>query len=110
MPVVRRDDFLLKYNKNILLFFLLFILNLYLIKARPPAIQWQKTFGGTDDEVGNEIHISSIGNYLIFGSAGSQNGDVHGNHSLGFDAWLIEVDSASNLLTQKCYEGIDVVY
>lgn len=70
-------------------------------------IQWEMTFGGTRDEVGNNIQLSDFGGYEIFGSASSNNGDVIGHH-LGTapDAWLFGIDSNRNIISQKCFGGI----
>ena len=81
-----------------------------ILKAQVPTIQWQKTYGGTNDEEAHSICTLKNGDFVIVGSAKSNNGNVSNHHPLtpGFydrDFWLIKVDSLGNLLWNKCYGG-----
>ena len=67
-------------------------------------LEWQKTYGGTGYDFAQSIIQTANGGYIAVGVTTSIDGDVTGNHG-GFDAWVIRLDSAGNLLWQKCYGG-----
>ena len=69
------------------------------------TIQWTKALGGSDWDGGQSCVQRLNGNYLITGTAASIDGDVTGNHNSSTDVWVVELDSAGNLLWQKCYGG-----
>lgn len=64
------------------------------------AIQWQKCFGGTDDDYGGVFQLAD-GTYMAFGNTLSNNGDISGNHGINtVDAFLIKL-TADNLATEN---------
>ncbi len=63
-------------------------------------ILWEKSYGGSDDDLPIEIMISPDGGYVLFGETWSDDGDVNGNHG-GADYWLVKTDSLGNLLWQR---------
>jgi hypothetical protein len=66
-------------------------------------IMWQKTFGGSQDDIA--VSIVQTGNaYLLTGQTFSNDGDVSGNHG-GGDGWVVKVDASGNKLWQKTYGG-----
>jgi hypothetical protein len=76
-------------------------------------IEWQKTYGGSEDDEASSIVQMPDGGYLVTGYTYSNDGDVTGLHSGGFgDIWLIRIDPNGNLLWQKTYGGSrnDVAY
>jgi hypothetical protein len=76
-------------------------------------LQWQKCYGGSQDEFGFCIITTSDGGYLISGATCSFDGDVIGNHtsSAGYwDAWLIKISSTGTIQWQKCYGGTGSEY
>lgn len=75
------------------------------------TVQWQKSLGGTYEEVGYSIIQTSDGGYAIAGTNNSNDGDVTGNHGF-IDAWVIKLNSSGTLLWQKSYGGTeyDVIY
>lgn len=66
---------------------------------------WQRCYGGSDADYSNKIFKTNKG-YKIFGNTNSSNGDVIDNHSWNAaysDIWMIDVDSAGNLLSSQCF-------
>ena len=55
-------------------------------------IQWQKSLGGTLNDVANSINQSSDGGYITAGSSSSNDGDVSGNHGSN-DYWVVKLSS-----------------
>jgi hypothetical protein len=87
------------------LFNIFFILLTGFTYSQVPTIEWQKTYGGTSEEIGYSICFANANGYVVTGYTKSSNGYIvnhHGNH----DLWLINLDSAGNLLWNKCYGGI----
>ncbi len=67
-------------------------------------LQWQKTYGGSNDDGAYAIQLTNDGGYIIAGLTYSNDGDVSGNHG-GHDCWLVKTDSLGNLQWQKTYGG-----
>jgi hypothetical protein len=77
----------------------------WVVKLSPSGvIQWQKCLGGSDNDIGNSIEITSDGGYIIAGSTGSNDGDVIGNHG-GNDSWALKLNSLGVIEWQKCFGG-----
>ncbi|MBP6310659.1 MAG: T9SS type A sorting domain-containing protein [Flavobacteriales bacterium] len=55
------------------------------------VIQWQKCFGGLENESGGIIQ-STDGSYIAMGYTDSNDGDVSGNHG-GKDLWVVRLGS-----------------
>ena len=64
--------------------------NIYLIKVDVNGDeQWRKTYGGTNEEEGNDVALTSDGGYIIIGETSSYgNGDD--------DVYLIKTDASGN--------------
>lgn len=70
------------------------------------ALTWAKCYGGTSDDDASAIVESQTGNYYISGTTYSYDGDVSGNHgTYETDFWVIKVNAAGTLLSQKCVGG-----
>lgn len=72
-------------------------------------IQWQKCLGGSDYDDVRKFYLDEFKNILCIGTTDSNNGDVSGNHSTGYndgDIWIVNLDSAGELLWQQCFGGI----
>jgi hypothetical protein len=68
----------------------------------------KKCFGGTSDDKAEAIDISTDGHIIVAGTTYSDDGDVSGIHgSSDPDVWVISIDSALNLISQKCIGGTD---
>ena len=77
------DYWLLKYDQNDLL-------------------QWQKTYGGSDDDRGNDIIQTSDGGYAITGFSKSIDGDVSEN-SGAHDFWVSKLDANGSITWEKSF-------
>lgn len=71
-------------------------------------IQWNKTYGGTEDDKGQDIIQTTDGGYALLGSSFSNDEDVSGNHGQN-DYWLAKLDASGNISWQKSfgYQGAD---
>ncbi|MEP7170847.1 MAG: T9SS type A sorting domain-containing protein, partial [Bacteroidota bacterium] len=68
------------------------------------TIEWQKNYGGSFQDMGNDIVQTVDGGFLLSGATLSNDSDVTGNH--GFvDSWIVKIDSIGNLQWQKCLGG-----
>lgn len=68
-------------------------------------IVWQKTFGGSADDVANSIVETTDGGFLVAGYANSNDGDIPGNNHGGSDVWIIKLNSSGTMEWQKLYGG-----
>jgi len=64
--------------------------------AQAPAIQWQKSFGGTGHDMASDVKQTKDGGYIMVGSVSSSDGDVIGNHG-AIDVWVLKMDANGKL-------------
>lgn len=77
----------------------------WIVKADSAGvIQWQKNFGGTDQDVANDIQVTPDSGYIVAGYTASNNGDITLNHGQ-LDYWIIKLDRNGNKQWQKTYGG-----
>jgi hypothetical protein len=74
-----------------------------------PSIEWQRCYGGSENEEGRCIRPTSDGGFIIAGFSESemayqQNGDVMGHHG-SHDWWVVKIDSQSNIEWAECLGG-----
>lgn len=76
----------------------------WIIKLDKKAkIEWQKSYGGADDDHPKTISFTEKG-YLIVGeSRSNSSGNKKENIKEGTDVWVISIDKAGNELWQKNY-------
>jgi len=67
-------------------------------------IQWQKALGGTSTDQAYSILQTSMGDYVVAGQSGSNDGDVTFNH-YAFDYWIVKLDGTGNILWQNSFGG-----
>jgi hypothetical protein len=85
-------------------FLLFLIFGATFVNAQAPALQWQKTFGGTYNEFAKSIQPTTDGGYILAGSTESFDGDVHGNHG-NKDFWVVKLTRNGNIQWQKALGG-----
>jgi hypothetical protein len=69
-----------------------------------PAIEWQKSLGGSNTDQAEAICCLQNGGFLVAGNTRSTDGDVFGNHG-GTDIWLVNLSSIGNVQWKKAYGG-----
>jgi hypothetical protein len=74
-----------------------------LISAQP-AIQWQKTYGGSSHDQLYSIQQTTDGGYISVGVTTSNNGDVFGNHG-GFEFWVVKLTENGSIQWKKAFGG-----
>lgn len=67
-------------------------------------IEWQKTPGGTKDEIAFSVVSTNDGGYAVAGYSYSNDGDVSGNHG-DADFWVVKLDSEGKIQWQKSLGG-----
>jgi len=68
------------------------------------SIEWEKSFGGTDDEFTSSVLQTTDGGYIVAGFSTSTDGDVTGNHGY-YDYWIVKLTSTGNMDWQKALGG-----
>ncbi len=67
---------------------------------------WQKSYGGSKDDLAYTVKQAADSSYLIVGYTLSNDGDVAGqNHSAKNDIWAVKTDKSGTLLWQKTLGG-----
>ncbi|WP_350293462.1 hypothetical protein [uncultured Croceitalea sp.] len=65
-------------------------------------MQWQRTYGGSKDDQGQQVIQTSDGGYAITGYAMSDDGD--GSNNEGFhDNWILRLDASGDILWEKSF-------
>jgi hypothetical protein len=70
------------------------------------TLQWQKTLGGTQDDIAYSVQQTTDGGYVVAGRTSSVDGDItsfHGNEIT--DYWVVKLNSLGVLQWQKTLGG-----
>ncbi|MDD7884631.1 hypothetical protein [Flavivirga sp. 57AJ16] len=66
------------------------------------TLQWQKTYGGSDDDRGSDIIHTSDGGLAILGYSKSNDGDVTENNGFN-DFWVSKLDASGTISWEKSF-------
>jgi hypothetical protein len=86
-----------------LFFFLILSIFYFPGYPQPLVINWQRCYGGSNDEFGVSI-AKSIDGYFLFCGTDSNDGDIPELHGT-WDYWVIKTDFSGNILWSKTYGG-----
>jgi hypothetical protein len=76
-------------------------MDVYLVKTDLAGrLQWQKTFGGSDNDLGHSVHQTDDGGYVIAGQTYSYGAGL-------WNVYLIKTDPNGNLLWEMTFGGSD---
>ncbi|MBS1637575.1 MAG: T9SS type A sorting domain-containing protein [Bacteroidetes bacterium] len=67
-------------------------------------LQWQKAYGGTQNDNSCLAYETNDGNYIVAGYTDSNNGNVLWNHGSD-DIWILKIDTTGAILWKKTYGG-----
>jgi hypothetical protein len=70
------------------------------------SITWRKTFGGSNDDLVSEIKQTAEGDYMIWGSTSSTDGDLDFNDE-GHNLWIFKISATGDLLWGKTFGSSD---
>ncbi len=65
-------------------------------------LEWQKTFGGSEDDRASDIVQTLGGNFVVLGYSKSSDGNVSENAG-SKDFWLLKISSEGNFLWEKTF-------
>src|SRR5438128_1276147 len=95
-------------NQLLLLLVLCFAYTITSAQA-PPVKQWDKTFGGSGDDLLNSnqsIQQTSDGGYILGGTSNSNSsGDKTGQSKGDWDYWVVKIDANGNKQWDQTYGG-----
>lgn len=74
-------------------------------------LEWQKTLGGSNNDIARSIRQTSDGGYIVAGTSSSNSGDVSVNYGLS-DYWIVKLTATGNIQWEKSFGGygIDEAY
>ena len=67
-------------------------------------LEWEKNFGGQEEDICRSLQKTSDGGYVLSGSSRSSDSDVTNNLGLT-DIWILKIDDNGNLEWKKNYGG-----
>ncbi|HMI06755.1 MAG TPA: T9SS type A sorting domain-containing protein, partial [Flavobacterium sp.] len=73
------------------------------------TLEWEKTYGGTNNDSAYRIWQTADGSYVIAGYTASNDGDIVFNHG-DIDYWIVKVNSEGTMLWQQTLGGSDTDY
>jgi hypothetical protein len=72
--------------------------------SQAPAIQWQKSFGGSVQDIANAVVETTDGGYIAVGYTYSVDGDLTASHGAA-DIWVVKTDASGEMQWQKSLGG-----
>ena len=67
-------------------------------------IEWEKTYGGSSNDIAYNIQQTIDGGYIVAGYTNSNDGDITNNND-GRDAWILKLSTNGAIECQKTYGG-----
>jgi uncharacterized repeat protein (TIGR01451 family) len=94
-------------RKHLLILYVLFsTISPFLAQNTPPAIEWQKCFGGTSEDFFSSAVETTDGGFISVGAAYSNDGDLTGISQYNFlDIWVVKTSKSKNIEWQKKLGG-----
>ncbi|HZV11862.1 MAG TPA: hypothetical protein VFA55_01510, partial [Candidatus Kapabacteria bacterium] len=68
------------------------------------AIQWEQSFGGSNNDEASCIRQTTDGGYVVAGQSISADGDATGNHGLD-DYWIVKLSATGSIQWEKSFGG-----
>ncbi len=92
--------------KSILVFLAATLCVLSQLFAQAPAIQWQNTIGGSDDDYLASLQLAADGGYILGGTSISDiSGDKTENHLGPHDYWVVKLNATGTIQWQNTISG-----
>ena len=73
-------------------------------KCEAPGVDWSKTYGGSQQDIAEDIIVTNDGGYLVIGQSESSDGDVPSNYGRE-DGWVVKLDASGDIVWSKNYGG-----
>ncbi len=81
------------------------VLDCWIVKLNNVGtLEWQKSFGGTNNDYIHSIQQTTDGGYIFAGLTASNNGDVTNNYG-SFDYWVVKLNNIGTIQWQKSLGG-----
>ena len=68
------------------------------------SIQWEKSYGGSDQDIANYVTQTSDGGYIVCGNTESNDNGID-NYSAYADGWILRLNSTGGTIWAKNYGG-----
>ena len=69
------------------------------------TLLWEKSYGGSGKENSSCIISDNNGFFYLGGWTSSNDGDVQSLHHGAWDRWVVKINSAGDIIWEKCYGG-----
>jgi len=69
------------------------------------AIQWENSYGGSADDIGQSIQQTLDGGYIVAGASESTDGDLSTCSIVEYDYWLLKLSSTGSVIWKSCFGG-----
>lgn len=70
-----------------------------------PGFQWQRAYGGTNNEYFGNIQPTRDGGYILIGTTQSKDGDLASNRGGVSDVWVTKLNASGAISWQKTFGG-----